>query len=569
MLPVVANDPATPATRAMYWLFAVAGVSVVAHAFVPLDEFVHRTDDAFYYFKTAYNYPETGFWSFDGSHSTNGVQPLWAWLLTAVAQVMAWLGVRDPDLFARAVVAMTAAFHVAACLLLFRLLTRLVSIAAAVAVTLALLLPLGMVWRHVWGMENSLYACALVVALSYYLYSFRGRESDRTAALFGLLLGVTALSRLNAVLLAVCAVGAIVLEGRRLPLARSLRYGAIVAVVSAACVVPYLAWNYASTGHPLPISGAVKAVQTAEFLQSNGIDSRLSPGFLQLVASKYGSYLVAFVTWRIEDASTVVGGRLLLGEEGDRRFALLMAVVLALPMALGWRGWLAALVEAARRLRPLWYVAVFAAVNLLASVLAYPQQISNAMTKWWLVESELLIVIGAGTVIGTAVSHVGRLVAPALRYRIGVIAVAILVAAHGARSIRFYWDGTFQLADWNGSWNHESLRAANWLAANAPPDAVVGSWNAGVLGYYSTQPVTNLDGLINNFDLVPHLRDRTLGTYILHERITYLSDMEAVFEAYGIHDQLTLREVYRRRNHMMQQDYLIYRVEGRRADAGG
>jgi len=61
----------------------------------PLDEFIHRTDDAFYYFKTAFNYPVTGFWSFDTIHSTNGVQPLWAWMMTALAQVMAWLGVLE------------------------------------------------------------------------------------------------------------------------------------------------------------------------------------------------------------------------------------------------------------------------------------------------------------------------------------------------------------------------------------------------------------------------------------------------------------------------------------------
>lgn len=39
---------------------------------------------------------------------TNGVQPLWGWILTALAQVMSWLGLRNADLFARIDVALAA-----------------------------------------------------------------------------------------------------------------------------------------------------------------------------------------------------------------------------------------------------------------------------------------------------------------------------------------------------------------------------------------------------------------------------------------------------------------------------
>lgn len=556
------SNPAV-ATGVLWSLGAVAGLLSLAHAFVPLDEFVHRTDDAFYYFKVAFNYPETGFWSFDGLHSTNGVQPLWAWIITALAELMTRVGLRDADLFARSVVAVTALCHVASVLLLYRVLTRLVSAAAAVSAAVALLLPLGVVWRHVWGMENSLYALLLMATLSSYLFRFRATPSNRHAVVLGLWLGVTALARLNAALLAVCTVAAIVIERRGLPLGRRLRLGVIVAVVSASFVVPYLAWNYVTTGNPLPISGAVKSVQTAAFMGAHGVDSPLSRDFVAVVLEEFGNPLRQFVTWRVADGLTLVGGRLLLGEEGDWRFAPLLAVVVALPLLFGWRQWIASVLDAARRLAALWFVAAFAVLNAAISVFSYPQQIHNAMTKWWLVESEVLIAIVAGTTVGLAVATVGSRLIPGRHHAIAAtVALAMLVGAHATRAIRTYADGRFDMAEWNLSWNDESLRAARWLAANVPDTAVVGSWNAGVLGYYAEQRVTNLDGLINNFDLLPHLRQGTLGTYVLDEGIAYLADVEGIFSTYRMPDQLSLREVYRRRNALLRQDYVIYEVLG-------
>jgi hypothetical protein len=38
--------------------------------------------------------------------------------------------------------------------------------------------------------------------------------------------------------------------------------------------------------------------------------------------------------------------------------------------------------------------------------------------------------------------------------------------------------------------------------------------------------------------------------------------MEAMFTIHGIHDQLTLQEVYRRPNTLIRQDYVIFRVVG-------
>src|SRR5262245_6001715 len=101
--------------------------------------------------------------------------------------------------------------------------------------------------------------------------------------------------------------------------------------------------------------------------------------------------------------------------------------------------------------------------------------------------------------------------------------------------------------------------AARWLSQNVPERAIVGAWNAGVLGYYALQPVVNLDGLINSFDVLPYLREKRIADYIKKEKIQYLSDMDPSFMHLG--GQLVLTEVYSHFSAFTQQHYRIYRVD--------
>jgi hypothetical protein len=42
--------------------------------------------------------------------------------------------------------------------------------------------------------------------------------------------------------------------------------------------------------------------------------------------------------------------------------------------------------------------------------------------------------------------------------------------------------------------------AAEWADAHLPDDAVLASWDAGVVGYFANRPVVNLDGVVNSFE---------------------------------------------------------------------
>ena len=549
--------------RLLLVILGIGAPLALMHAFVPIQEFIHRSDDAFYYFGVAANYPRTGFWTFDGIHATNGVQPLWAMILSALAQGLAWFGVEDRAVLARVFVGLTASLHVASAALLFRLLARTVGRDVAAAAAGAMLFSMGLVWGRVWGMENSLYATLLFGTALYIHARWPGGPLTTTALVTGLLLGLTTLTRLNAGFLIPCVLLYGLVAQPERAFRERLRFVTLVGAAATALVGPYLLWNLATTDHLLPVSGAAKAIGTAHALSERGIDSRLSREFLSMLFWQWRMSIQWLLTSRTLDGLWIVGGRLF--HDGGTMYlpsvAALGACLLA-PAALGRpREWMQFLVERGRRLAPLWYLALFGVVNSAVSVFTYPFQ-SRAMMRWWFVDSETLPIVLAATLAASVVVYVGRrLVPPAHAPRVAVVALAALALWHAQESIRFYWDGTKPERDWNRSWNEESYAAAQWIQTNLPADALVGSWNAGVVGYYAGRPVVNLDGLINGFDFLPYSAEGRVADYIREQGIRYLSDMNSIFEATGVRRSLPLTELYRHHSTKMNEAYLVYRVD--------
>jgi hypothetical protein len=90
------------------------------------------------------------------------------------------------------------------------------------------------------------------------------------------------------------------------------------------------------------------------------------------------------------------------------------------------------------------------------------------------------------------------------------------------------------------------LEAARWLGRNTDPDARIGSFNAGIIGYFSERTVINLDGVVNE-GAYKARRDGRLLEYMCSKQIRYLVDVEAadlwLSAGCGEHPSLSLRLV--------------------------
>jgi hypothetical protein len=58
-----------------------------------------------------------------------------------------------------------------------------------------------------------------------------------------------------------------------------------------------------------------------------------------------------------------------------------------------------------------------------------------------------------------------------------------------------------------------------------PPDAIVGSWDAGYLAYYTDRPVVNLDGRVNSFEFVHYAESGRMDEYLDVVGIDYIANV--------------------------------------------
>ena len=91
-----------------------------------------------------------------------------------------------------------------------------------------------------------------------------------------------------------------------------------------------------------------------------------------------------------------------------------------------------------------------------------------------------------------------------------VISVAILALGAVLLFTKADFAGPFRYVDEHRQATHLGWGFATYMGmpvvhATLPEDSVIGSWDAGVIGYLSRFPVVNLDGLVNSYDYL-HLK---------------------------------------------------------------
>ncbi|MCB9674624.1 MAG: hypothetical protein H6737_05865 [Alphaproteobacteria bacterium] len=213
---------------------SVAAVSVVA---VLANPGLFMVDDAWFYLQIGRNIASGAGSTFDGTTPTNGYHPLWMGFVTSIAGLTG--GGRDAMLYLTLVVQVALAAWTVA--LLPRIAARegfAYPSFVATAVVLTQLTDKG------WVSEGMLTSALHVTVLWSWV---RGDRPWRT----GVLLGLLFLARLDT-LFFVVAVGLFTLP--------DVRRAAVLAAGTAITALPWLGWTFATTGHLVPVSGAIKSV---------------------------------------------------------------------------------------------------------------------------------------------------------------------------------------------------------------------------------------------------------------------------------------------------------------------
>jgi hypothetical protein len=427
------------------WLPLIVLVGTVVHDLT--------YDDAFYYFQIGRNIAEGAGSTFDGMHTTNGYHPLWMVVVTAVYAA----GVDDVAAI-RTVLVLQLVMWVVGLTLLADVAGRAVDgwpafrdRADGAAAARRGNLLLAVVWfalganpyvfkLYVSGMETGV---AALVGIALLVLSWRtGGDPLRRPVLAAVLAGLLFLARTDAGVLVASLLAWSALGARRVD-----RRLIGVAAAVAAVLVAYLATNVALVGHPMQISGVTK---------------RVDPDAARLLTAGL--------------LAAAAGAVLLAGDRARRSTRR--------PRLARLHRWFAT-------------TAWWPAGTLL--LLAYEWGFTTEIYLWhyapqalWLLATvpHAVADIYEGATVERPADH------PAATRRSWMVA--------GILSMPFVLGGAWQITAFADpelrSMQLGDRAAAEWAAENLPEGSVVGSFDAGVFGYFAGHPVVNLDGLVNSYD---------------------------------------------------------------------
>ena len=471
------------------------------HHFDLVNVIVAYSDDAFYYFQIARNLADGQFSTFDGGITrTNGYHPLWMLLITPLWWVF------DPDgaLFAIKV------FEI----MLVAGAVALIVVAARLARVYWVLLfaALPMLYRAeglLWGLEAA--AGLFMLGLLFLALVLFAREPGRWRWLLTAVAFLLPWVRLEYAAISVAATGTLCFiewswrdggHGRGPGGGvRSVPSLAAFTPLLGACVgvLVYFAWNGIAFGGIVPVSGAAKQLMSETLWE------------LERTRNPEGGY--SFVRNFQEVMDSRPFGRELL-------VALEICVYCLLVWWFGHRSR-----RPEDRLFLMFLAGMFAlsaghAAKFVQSVLTMHPSWTGEEFPWHYVPAHLMMVLIVPVRCYVAIYLIRRFIVPG-RFRVADVSSILLVAATAfvlVERTEFSWP--YKYVDGNAGISRiHGLPSsyANALLMNRilPEGSIVGSWDSGIMGYYSRFPVVNLDGLVNSYEYLQEVRDRRMFEVML------------------------------------------------------
>jgi hypothetical protein len=461
-------------------------------------------DDSFYYLTIARHVANGSGFTFDGLLPTNGFHPLFALLLTPLFWLFPEGGL--PPVYASQVLVLALNLVVAVPLyFLLKLVGGPTSGRAGVLVWLYN--PWALIFT-VSGVESALYVLCIVLALYAYAHwrLHPGLRDFKSPVLIGILLGATVLARSDGVFLGlVLGLDLLLFNSWREPGLRKhfgwdLFRPAILIIFSAAAVMaPWLLWNWFTFGDLVQVSGQAVYWHThARAVAAGDSAAWITSALLSLLRTYVGGMYFsagAFVILVLAVAMRLMPmkSRIPVPQPGKRLLTVCGLYGILLLTFYGVYLW---------QLQ-FWY---FMPVLLVSAVFG------GVLWAW----------------ICEVFTEVGNPVVPRIA-ELGLVLVVLLTFLPVWRS---WQSGSLQVYPAQAG----AFRLAEKLAQETPPDAVVGAWNSGILGYFSGRTVINLDGVVNN-ELHREIRSQNssyfdlcaIWGYVQKRNIQYLTDYENVF----------------------------------------
>jgi len=448
-------------------------IAVVVSILLLISTFgVQLVDDGYYYLEIARNIASGSGFTFDGLNPTNGFHPLWQIILVPI-----FLITQSRAIAAMAVTMLQALLFAGTGFMVYRILienTKKTSLSIAGA---AFWLFNFWFWSKgaLSGMETGLLTLCFGISLLLFTRSLRGSGST---CLLSISLITTCMARLDsiALVLGICLIFLFLRRYRD-----AARTGLPVMIYLAL----YMITNKFIFGGFIPVSGYIKSATGNELLGQLFATGNLK--FFQHGVANFVSI-------------TTLGGRL----------PLIAALAAITGIAL------AAVHILRTTVTPIREIIAVCCIYIISILLYYSfmyDSLLDIYTYYWF--PAILGVLISSFLLLSRMQH--RL----LRSGIIWILLAGLIIFNTVYALDRLQGYSFVIPD-SGRPERNAVNYLNTLDEGT----VIGSWDAGYVGYYCRHRVVNLDGLVNNYEYQVILQDHGLEEYFDMQNITCIANID-------------------------------------------
>lgn len=495
--------------RHVLTLLVLLGLAVAARIRVTMLDFnslltSYLQDDAFYYYKIAANIFNLHRITYDGEQLSNGFHPLWLILIAPF-----YTPANDGVEFVYRVQWIMLFFALLTVVALYLTLLRLrASWLCAAIVTAIFCVHSTFVDMQMNGLETSLNTFMLLLLFNAFLTVFENPAvAARRYAYFGFVAAAAFLARTDNGITVLLLFAAQAWVSRRY-IAQCWPRLLLSGMVALLLVSPWLLWNQINFGSLIQGSGKIETIFMGEphfDLINTAINFVVTPirlwgsmqGFTQLFISPYGNFAVMVVLFLT--VWIVVMLLLLINRTASVSLCALAVFCLAVFAVFcyhaGFRGFVRS-----------WYyipVGLMTLLSVAGLAIWYCQNQSSRQPRNVISASMLLLWLGSVLWLHSPVKLPGKTDQPSTH-----------------------------------------MIVADWINANTPSYAVIGSMNSGVLSYLVHRKVINLDGVVDSRSMRAHWEKRQVP-YIHERSINYLVDNDGALRFFCAENSLhTCQKVF-------------------------
>lgn len=454
-------------------------------------------DDTYYYLQTAWNTKVVGFVTFDGLHTTNGVQLLWFAIIFLLAML-----VKTKAVLLFTTLVMSFLLNGLCYLVILKI--------GAVLKQPVLALFMASLWAlqslpfriYSMGMENSLHAlvfwCAIWQSVEF-LIRVQNKDKPNFWGLTVVLI-LNAWTRLDSALLStvlfIFCIGMLAYTYRHDLRLFFQRHGKAIIGSSVLAGIGFMAQltAFRLMGNSfLPVSALIKTNGAVGRSEAKSIDNVIEVfllGLPSILQGRFPPLLLVLIGASV--ILLVILARVFMRDHSDEMRAFLNL-------------WSCLLVG-----EILYYLYVaFSGAEYRPYFVWY----RSPSFIFWIITGSMLAFFPFRSIrLVKNKNHAHILNWAPVGFSIAIFALAIYMFA---RSINF--TSKLYAARYD---------AALWIAENSPPDTVFAAWNAGQLSFFSDRTFINLDGLINDVDYYERvLRGSVpLADYLAENKVDYIVD---------------------------------------------